>query len=36
MFWLVTAPYAINAVYWFLFYRVYPREVAARHAALAA
>lgn len=39
MFWLITVPYAVNAVYWFLFYRVYPRDVArqqARRAAAAA
>lgn len=28
MFWLVTVPYLINAVYWFLFYRFYPNDVA--------
>lgn len=32
MLWLVTVPYAINAVYWFLFYRVYPKDVAAQQA----
>jgi MFS family permease len=32
MFWLITVPYAINAVYWFLFYRVYPQDVAAQQA----
>ena len=26
MLWMVTIPYAINAVYWFLFYRTYPRD----------
>lgn len=26
MFWLVTVPYAINAVFWFVFYRTYPRD----------
>ena len=36
MFWMVTVPYAINAVYWFLFYRVYPRDVAAMQAHRAA
>lgn len=25
---MVTVPYAINAVFWFVFYRVYPRDVA--------
>jgi MFS family permease len=32
MFWLITVPYAINTVYWFLFYRFYPRDVAAQQA----
>jgi MFS family permease len=32
MFWLITVPYAINALYWFLFYRVYPQDVAAMQA----
>lgn len=32
MFWMVTVPYLVNAVYWFLFYRVYPRDVAAQQA----
>jgi MFS family permease len=32
MFWLITVPYAINAVYWFLFYRFYPQDVAAQQA----
>jgi hypothetical protein len=36
MFWLITVPYAINAVYWFLFYRVYPRDAAAQQARRAA
>ncbi len=36
MFWMVTVPYAINAVYWFLFYRVYPQDVAAQKARRAA
>jgi MFS family permease len=36
MFWLITVPYAINAVYWFLFYRVYPQDVAAQQARQAA
>lgn len=30
MFWLVTVPYLLNAVYWFLFYRFYPRDVAVQ------
>lgn len=32
MFWLITVPYAINAVFWFAFYRVYPKDVAAQQA----
>lgn len=28
MLGMVTVPYAINAVFWFVFYRVYPRDVA--------
>jgi MFS family permease len=32
MFWMITVPYAINAAYWFLFYRYYPRDVAAQQA----
>ena len=32
MLWMVTVPYAINAVFWFVFYRVYPRDVAAQQA----
>ena len=36
MFWMVTVPYAINAVFWFVFYRVYPRDVAAQQGRRAA
>jgi hypothetical protein len=36
MFWLITVPYVINTVYWFLFYRFYPRDVAAQQARAAA
>lgn len=36
MFWMITVPYAINAAYWFLFYRTYPRDVAAEKARRAA
>jgi MFS family permease len=25
--WVVVVPYLLNAVYWFLFYRVYPKDV---------
>jgi hypothetical protein len=32
MFWMVTVPYAVNAMYWFLFYRTYPKDVAAQQA----
>ena len=32
MLWLVTAPYAVNAAFWFLFYRFYPQDVAAQQA----
>lgn len=32
MFWLITVPYAVNTLYWFLFYRVYPQDVAAMQA----
>jgi MFS family permease len=28
MLGMVTVPYALNAVFWFVFYRVYPRDVA--------
>jgi MFS family permease len=27
MLWMVTIPYAVNVVYWFMFYRIYPRDV---------
>ncbi len=36
MFWMVTVPYAVNAVFWFVFYRAYPRDVAAQQARNAA
>lgn len=32
MLWLVTVPYAVNTLYWFLFYRTYPQDVAAQQA----
>jgi MFS family permease len=32
MLWMVTVPYLANAAYWFLFYRVYPRDVARQKA----
>jgi MFS family permease len=28
MFWMITVPYLLNAGYWFLFYKVYPNDVA--------
>jgi MFS family permease len=30
MFWLVSVPYAVNAVLWALMYRIYPRDAAAQ------
>lgn len=36
MLYLVTVPYAINAVFWFLFYKPYPKDVAALKARMAA
>lgn len=36
MFWMVTVPYALNAIYWFLFYRTYPRDKARMDAQLQA
>jgi MFS family permease len=30
MFWLISVPYAINAVLWTLMYRIYPRDAAAQ------
>jgi predicted MFS family arabinose efflux permease len=35
MLWTITVPYAINAVFWFLFYKVYPGDVARLKAKLA-
>ena len=35
IFWLVCVPYAINAVYWFVFYKTYPADVAKRKARMA-
>jgi MFS family permease len=31
MLWLVTVPYAVNAFYWTLFYRYFPRDYADNH-----
>jgi MFS family permease len=36
MFWVVTVPYLANAIFWFLFYKYYPKDVAALKAKLAA
>jgi len=36
MFWMLTVPYALNALYWFLFYPYYPKDVAAQVARTAA
>ncbi len=36
MFWMLTVPYAVNAVIWFLFYRYYPKDVEAQVARTAA
>jgi MFS family permease len=32
MFWLISVPYAINAVLWTLMYRIYPKDAAAQQA----
>ncbi len=32
MLYMVTVPYAINGFYWFLFYKYYPKDVAAQQA----
>lgn len=36
MFWMVSVPYAVNFVFWFLFYLTYPKDVARRRARMAA
>jgi MFS family permease len=36
MLGLVTIPYAVNAIFWFLFYRFYPRDVERMKQQLAA
>jgi MFS family permease len=36
MLYLVSGAYAVNALYWFVFYKVYPRDVANMKAKLAA
>ena len=35
MFWMITVPYALNIFYWFLLYKTYPKDVAARKLAAA-
>jgi MFS family permease len=35
MFWMVSVPYAINAVFWTLFYFTYPKDVQRRRARMA-
>lgn len=32
MFWLISLPYAINAVLWTIMYRIYPKDFAAQRA----
>jgi hypothetical protein len=32
MLWMVTVPYAVNCVFWLLFYLTYPKDVAKRKA----
>lgn len=32
MFWLISVPYAINAVLWTIMYRIYPKDAAAQRA----
>jgi len=29
MLWMISVPYALNAIYWFSFYKTYPKDVAA-------
>ena len=29
MLWMISVPYALNAVFWFTFYKTYPKDVAA-------
>jgi MFS family permease len=36
MLWLVSIPYAINAVFWFAFYKTYPRDMERLQRELAA
>jgi hypothetical protein len=36
MLWMVTIPYAINADFWFVFYKTYPRDQERLQQALAA
>jgi MFS family permease len=34
MLWMVSVPYAVNAIFWFLFYGPYPKDVAKNRARL--
>ncbi len=36
MLWMVSAPYAVNAIFWTLFYFTYPKDVQRRKARMAA
>jgi len=36
MLWMVTVPYAVNCVFWTLFYFTYPKDVQRRRARMAA
>jgi MFS family permease len=36
MLWMVSVPYAVNAVFWTLFYFTYPKDVSRRKARMAA
>lgn len=36
MFWMVSVPYAVNAVFWTLFYFTYPKDVQKRKERMAA
>jgi MFS family permease len=35
MFWMVSVPYAVNALFWFTFYGPYPKDVAKAKARIA-
>ncbi len=36
MLWMVSVPYAVNAIFWTLFYFTYPKDVSRRKARMAA